>query len=372
MRFERVDHAPFCEFLGYWEETINRWYKEGLPTWITLSASGPSEFTGPGLCGSRSLSGVYAVADYFGLEKKTRLGIDFAPIPRFTNVVLEDTDRYRIDIDEAGIKRKILKQGTTIPGYIEHPVKSAEDFRKIKERFNPKDPRRYPKNWSDEQIEFLRNLDVSVGLVFPGFFGQGRTFMGQREFLLAFYKSPKLIHEIFEFWENFLEETMEEVANAKVLDYVVYWEDMCYKNGPQISPRHFEEFMLPYYKRFSNWIRRKGIDTIMVDTDGDANPIVDQFLEGGVNCMFPLEVASYMDVVELRKKYGKRLSLIGNIDKMAIAKGKTAIDRELDRKIPLTREGGFLPCVDHNVSPDISLKNYTYYVQSLKEHLSIK
>jgi hypothetical protein len=57
---------------------------------------------------------------------------------------------------------------------------------------------------------------------------------------------------------------------------------------------------------------------------------------------------------------------------MAIAKGKTAIDRELDRKIPLTREGGFLPCVDHNVSPDISLKNYTYYVQSLKEHLSIK
>jgi uroporphyrinogen decarboxylase len=196
--------------------------------------------------------------------------------------------------------------------------------------------------------------------------------MGQREFLLAFYKSPKLIHEIFEFWENFLEETMEEVANAKVLDYVVYWEDMCYKNGPQISPRHFEEFMLPYYKRFSNWLRRKGINIIMVDTDGDANQIMDQFLEGGVNCMFPLEVASYMDAVELRKKYGKRLSVIGNIDKMAIAKGKAAIDRELDRKIPLTKEGGFLPCVDHNVSPDISLRNYTYYVQSLKEHLSIK
>jgi len=46
---------------------------------------------------------------------------------------------------------------------------------------------------------------------------------------------------------------------------------MCYKSGPLISPKHFEEFMLPNYKKVTNLIRSKGVDIVMVDTDGNGH-----------------------------------------------------------------------------------------------------
>jgi uroporphyrinogen decarboxylase len=373
MHFQKVDHPPFCEFLGYWEEAVNRWYREGLPTWVTVSWSGPSEYLGTGVSGSRSISGVSALTDYFGLEKRERISIDFGPIPRFPRKTLEETERSYVEVDEAGIKRVAMKTGSTIPGFLEHPVKTREDFKKIKKRFNPQDPRRYPKAWSEESIEHYGDISVPVGLVFPGFFGQGRTWMGLKNFLLTFFRDPKLIHEMFDFWTDFLIETMRPVVEAKVLDYAGYWEDMSYKNGPHISPSHFREFMLPYYKRVSDFLRRNGVDVITVDTDGDANLLIPLFLEGGVNCLYPLEVQAGMDAVKLREEYGQKLLLIGNLDKKALIEGEDAIRAELERKLPpLVKEGGYIPSVDHLVPVDVPYRNYLYYLELLKKHLGLE
>jgi hypothetical protein len=373
MHFQKVDHPPFCEYMGYWEEAVNRWYKEGLPTWLTVSWSGPSEYTGTGVPGSKSVSGISALADYLGLEKKERISIDFGPIPRFPRKTLEETERSYIEIDETGVKRIAMKVASTIPGFLDYPVKTREDFQKIKNRFNPKDIRRYPKAWSDELIDSYKDTSVPIGLTFPGFFGQGRNWMGLKNFLLTFFKEPKLIHEMFDFWTDFLIETLRPVIEAKVLDFAGYWEDMSYKNGPHISPSHFREFMLPYYKRVSDFLKKNGIDVITVDTDGDANLIIPLFLEGGVNCVYPLEVQAGMDPVKLRKEYGKKLLLIGGLDKKALIAGESAIKAELDEKLPpLIKEGGYIPCIDHSVPVDVSYKNYLYYLGLLRKYLGME
>jgi len=54
---------------------------------------------------------------------------------------------------------------------------------------------------------------------------------------------------------------------------------------------------------------------------------------------------------------------VGGIDKRALAKGPAAIRQELDRRLPLVTQGGYLPSVDHSVPPDISFEDYQYYVQ---------
>jgi len=51
-----------------------------------------------------------------------------------------------------------------------------------------------------------------------------------------------------------------------------------------------------------------------LDSDGNINEIVPLWLKAGVNGFFPLEVAAGMDAVKLRKKYGKNIILVGNID----------------------------------------------------------
>ena len=212
-----------------------------------------------------------------------------------------------------------------------------------------------------------------MGLVFPGFFGQTRTWMGLKNLLLTFFKDPKLLHEIFDFWTDFIIEAIRPVVEARVLDYAGYWEDMSYKNGPHISPSHFREFMLPYYKRVSDYLRKNGVDIIMVDTDGDANLLIPLFLEGGVNCLYPLEAQAGMDAVKLRKEYGHELLLIGNIDKKALIEGEDAIKKELDTKLPpLLKDGGYIPSVDHLVPIDVSYQNYLNYLKLLRRHLGME
>jgi len=369
MHYQGPDHPPICEFLGFWEETINRWYLEGLPTSIVMSTSGISVYKGSGLSGGRSVSGIPSICEYFGLETRARLPLDFGPIPRFVNRTLEDMERYRIEIDESGATRKAMKRGTTIPAFMEFPVKTRADFEKIEERFDPSDLRRYPLDWGKELIEYYEVAEFPVGIVFPGFFGQGRTWMGLRNLVLCFFRNPDLIHDMFEFWADFVIEVMKDAVENVKIDYAGFWEDMAYRDGPLISPKQFGEFMLPYYKKVTSFLRKNGVDVITVDSDGDIDLLIPLFLEAGVNCPYPSEVQANMDVVELRKKYGRQLLLIGGIDKRAVAKGPEAIEKELEHKLPPLMEGGFIPSLDHLVPPDIPLKNYQYYIGLLKKYL---
>jgi hypothetical protein len=90
-------------------------------------------------------------------------------------------------------------------------------------------------------------------------------------------------------------------------------------------------------------------------------------IKGGVTGMGPMEVAAGMDVVEVRKAF-PRLQIIGGIDKRLVAEGKGAIDAELKRKVPpLVKDGGYIPCCDHSVPPDVSWKNFRHYRHRLME-----
>ncbi len=74
------------------------------------------------------------------------------------------------------------------------------------------------------------------------------------------------------------------------------------------------------------------------------------------------------DAVALRKEYGQDLILGGNIDKRALIKGKYAIREEVMAKVPfLLEKGGYFPSVDHLVPPDVSLGNYQYYINTMRE-----
>jgi uroporphyrinogen decarboxylase len=67
-----------------------------------------------------------------------------------------------------------------------------------------------------------------------------------------------------------------------------------------------------------------------------------------------------------RRQYGKELRVVGGVDKLAIPKGPAAIDAELERRLPLMRDGGFIPLPDHLIVPGTSVENYRYYFQALK------
>ena len=86
----------------------------------------------------------------------------------------------------------------------------------------------------------------------------------------------------------------------------------------------------------------------------------------GLSLIHILDVNAGMDIVKVRQKFPD-LKFIGAFNKLEIAKGKEAIDKEFERLMPVIRQGGYIPGSDHQVAPSTSLADYQYYVSRLKE-----
>ncbi|MBM3243191.1 hypothetical protein FJZ31_43580 [Candidatus Poribacteria bacterium] len=308
MHFQEVDRIPNEEF-GYWGETLERWRSEGMP-------EGADEEL------------------YFGLDIRR--------------------ERRLMPVNNSG----------PIPS-MGFRILSLEDLEKAKPYYNPHSPERYPANWN-ELVANYQHRDYPLGLNMTGFFGQPRGWMGLSNACVSYYENPKLMHAMGDFWADFLIESSRKALEEVDVDFVQVWEDMAYNHGSLISPQTYREFMTPYYKRVTDFIRSKGVDVILCDCDGNINDMVELFFEAGVNGLYPLEIVAGTDPVAIRKKYPDYL-LLGGVSKIAVSQGPEAIDKEIERAAWLMERGGYIPFVDHRVPSDVTLANFKYYMLRKRE-----
>jgi len=285
--------------------------------------------------------------------------------------VIEETDRYVTARHANGIVTKALKEGTvrgtrmSMDAYIGHPVKNRADWRDMKRRYNPDAPIRYP-FWWDEMVRLWKDRDYPVCLMGNAAFGlysQLRSWVGTENISYMFYDDPALVEEMIEFNTDYLLALVERALRDVQFDYFNFFEDCAGKGGPLFGPELFRKFFMKPYKRIIERLRKAGIRSFWVDCDGDPEVLIPLWMEAGITCFWPLERASGMDPVRLRKKFGKELVLCGGLDKMEIARGPKAIEKELHAKIPpLLEQGGYIPHIDHAISPEISYKDFLYYM----------
>jgi len=149
-------------------------------------------------------------------------------------------------------------------------------------------------------------------------------------------------------------------------DLIEFWEDMASKNGSIISPATFREFMKPQYAKVAKFAQEHGIKILLVDSDGFIEGLTELMLEAGVTALYPYEVQAGNDVAKMLDMYPK-LGVIGGLNKNAMAEGKDAIDREMEKARTLIRKGRFIPGPDHFVLSDVTFANYRYFMESLRE-----
>ena len=355
MKFEPVEWVPNFE-LGYWGQTIERWLSEGMP----------AEAVGGGFYGDK----------FFGIDQRGYLPVNLGPIPPLGPEVIEETERYVVVRDADGAVRKGLKEGqargtrASMDQFISFAIEKPDDWERLKERFDPASPGRYPENF-DEMAEELRYRDYPLCAVPNAAFGlysHLRRYLGTERLSYAWYDWPELVHEMLDFFADFACATLERGIKAVECDYFNFFEDFAFKTGPLFSPRIFREFLLPRYRRICEFMRSHGIDIIWLDSDGNFDVLMPMLIEAGITCVWPLEVAAGNDPRRLRREYGKALALSGGIDKRALAVSREAIDAELESKIPpLLDSGGFIPTLDHSVPPDVPYDNWLYYLERKAE-----
>jgi uroporphyrinogen-III decarboxylase len=349
LHFGSPDHVPDYEF-GYWDETLTRWHAEGLPPQVDTNEKADR---------------------YFGFDPTTHVPVDLGLIPPFKDEIVEETDEYRVVRDGTGVLSVQRKDGrSTIPKYLEFPLKTREDWADFKRRLDPKTPGRVGADIAQRRGSW-RDRDIPLGVSIGSLFGWVRNWMGFEGVAVACVDDPEWIDEIIEHITVLVTDVLGRALEGVELDFGAGWEDMCYRSGPIISPAMFSEFMVARYKRITDLLKRHGADVVIVDCDGNIEQLVPLWLEGGVNAMFPVEVGAGTDPAVLRSKYGREVLLLGGVDKRALIAGKPSIDAEVAKVAKLAEQGGFIPHVDHRVPADVSYENYLYYLRKKREALGI-
>ncbi len=356
MNYEPVDRTPFWAWMP-WPETIKRWKQEGYNL--------DEEELTPG-------DGVYQtyVSLNMGADKTGIYSNWFRPNPPFEKKVIKEDENTIFYISDEGILLREMKNNplSSMPQFVKFPVDTRKEFRDFwKARMQPDLAQRIGPDWK-EQLKSIRSKPYPFIVwadKWGGFFGPLRNLVGVERLCMLFYDDPVFLEEMMDADADFLVAMMAQILGVVKVDAFLFWEDMAYKTAPIVSPGLVRRYMLPRYKKVVEFLVGRGVPFIGLDSDGYMDPLIPLWLDGGINVLFPFEVQAGMDVVKVRKKYGKNLRIWGGVDKRALARGPTAIEAELSRLKPLMDEGGYIPHTDHTVPPDVSYQNYCYYMREL-------
>lgn len=345
LHYQPRDRCPIMDF-GFWRETLVIWEQYGFP-----KGGDPDSF--------------------FGMDPQwAHVPVNLYLCPPFETIVLEDRGETEIVRGMDGVTREAGKFLGSIPRHLDHTLKDRASWeREYKWRLDGKNPDRYPKDWTEQLRKFSDpERDYPLHVPSGSLFGWLRDWMGLENISLLVYDDRELFEEMVETIANCVVEALTPVLEAGIRpECANFWEDMCYRSGPLLSPAIFKEVLVPQYRRITSLLRRYGVDVALVDCDGDIRQLAPLWLEAGVNTMFPVEVGTWgADPYTFRREYGRQMLLIGGVSKRVLAGTFDDISREVERLAPLVEEGGYIPTPDHRVPPDVPLKNYIHYLNEAK------
>lgn len=252
-------------------------------------------------------------------------------------------------------------------GSIPHEIRPAVTFRaewdKLKEWLHPDEPLPAPDAaWLVKAFATARSETLPVLIHVGSLMGTPRSGLGFREFAVLPYEDPEWFADMVDVQFRLAAWQIRVFGENRVpVEGIHFWEDICYKNGPIISPVHFREFIVPRYRDLRDLAAGYGFRFVSVDSDGNLWALLDGWADGGVNVLLPCEVQAGMDVNEVQARFFGRVALAGGIHKHRLTGGEAEIAAELRRVKPAVERGGYIPALDHQVPADVSFAQYLAY-----------
>ena len=358
LHFKDADRLPAVHF-GYWGELLQEWAKQGkIPKEL-------AENVGDGNANDKELDRLIG----WDFNWSCTRGADNGLLPRFEEKTLETLPDGSVrHQNSVGLIERIKPGITSIPSEDDYLLKDREAFETL---YRPK------MQYSPERVDLeyfkafndTRDKERPIGLNLGSVLGSIRdiTSVVGMSYLL-YDEDEELFSDIVDTYAEMQYQCVKAILETGAkFDFAHYWEDICFKNGPLISPSMFDELCAKHYKKRNDLCREYGIDIISLDCDGVTEKLLPTWFNNGVNTMFPIEIGVWGDQFEpARKKYGKGMLGVGGMDKTALRKDKAAVDAEIERIKRLVSLGGFIPCPDHRLMPGTKFELVQYYAEEIK------
>ncbi len=371
LRYEDYDRLPLVHF-GYWRETLDKWAAEGHISEALAKSHGDGN---PADCELNALLGwdfnwQCMFSPHDGLRP---------PFERKLIRTLEDGTEHIMNGDGVVLCRK--PGAGSIPAEISHTLtdrRSWEEQYKFRyewceERVTARrvlvNDRMVP--FSEGGLEFLRDgeRDYMYGLHCGSLFGHIRNIVGVEGSSYIYCDDEELYTELIDTnAELCYRNTKHALESGAKFDFAHFWEDICFKNGPLVIPRVFDEKVGPHYKRITDLVQQYGIDIVSLDCDGKIDALIPTWLNNGVNTMFPIEVGTWdASIAPWRERYGRELRGVGGMNKNVFARDRAAVDAEIERLRLLIELGGYIPCPDHRLPPGAEWDLVKYYCEKMRD-----
>ncbi len=267
-----------------------------------------------------------AVGNGSPYKTRDRLGIDCLPI---AIGYPESTNAWRTGADEWG---RIFKNGL----YADGLVKSLDDA----DRYTP--PLEYAGAWFPNEIitKVKNKYGDSHALYYAfhdGCLGLSYMSMGLENFFLSIYRDRDLVEYLMKRSTDWTIAMIERAGEAGV-DFIVFGDDVAHRTGPMLPPKLFRELVLPSYKKI---VAASRVPLIW-HSDGLIEPLLPMIIEAGFAGVHSLEPNAGIDMAHIKKQYGNRLVLMGNLDVSNVLSQSNldVVRRDVERCIEQGASGG--------------------------------
>jgi uroporphyrinogen decarboxylase len=266
-------------------------------------------------------------------------------------------------------------QGGLYYDLVDSPLKEAtvEDLDKF-DWPDPLDPGRF--DGVEEEAEYLYRY-TDYALSGPGFgirlFEDAWQLRGFENFLMDLIVNPDFAHallrRVLDIRKAMLGRYLELVG--KYLDLVYICDDVAMQSGPYMSPRTYRQLIKPYHTELFHCVRERTAARISYHCCGDVVPLLDDFIEMGVDIINPVQVsAKDMDTKVLKERFGDRVCFSGAIDTQGVLPFGTVQDvrDEVGRRLrDLAPRGGYIVAAVHTIQPDVPVENVVAMFGAAKE-----
>jgi len=204
------------------------------------------------------------------------------------------------EASETDRERRWYSEGTGI-------ITSMEDF----ERYiwpRPEDVDYSPLEQAAKLIPDSMALIGQYGDIFTWIW----EMMGFETFSFAIYENPELIECMFEKVGSIVYNLFENMVTMEKVKALWYSDDIAFKSGLLVSPELLRKYLFPWMKKIGELCRKYNVPFIY-HSDGKLWDVMEDLLDCGIHALHPIEPQA-MDIREVKRRYGDRLCLIGNVD----------------------------------------------------------
>ncbi|HOV73447.1 MAG TPA: uroporphyrinogen decarboxylase family protein [Candidatus Hydrogenedentes bacterium] len=305
--------------------------------------------------------------------------------PHLTGIqVIEDSGAHKVVKTGFGATIE-LRDTCPMPSFLDFETKTYEQMEAF--RFDdPRDPRRYFEALDDQ----LNSVGDALNLGLPSFVDRVNAcaddfcvfggicephemiwrMMGTENVLLKIGEDPGRVASFLERIGDFMvgiAESQIAAAGGK-LSGLYLWGDIAYDRGMFFSPDYWRSAYKPQVARLCATAHKAGIKVIYHGC-GNASAVFEDLIEAGVDAYNPLEAKAGLDVVELKRRFGRRWAFNGNIDVRVLAtNNRDAIRREVLTKLNAAKGGGYIVQSDHSVPDNVDPASYDYMVQLVRQY----